>query len=63
ERITGITLERSPLYVSLSGLLLHALERLPVVGDTVESAGWRLQVIDLEGRRIGKIRISAIDKQ
>ena len=63
ERIAGITLERSPMYVSLSGLFLHALERLPVAGDTAESTGWRLPVIDLEGRRIGKTRISAIDKQ
>ncbi|WP_303748484.1 TerC family protein [Stenotrophomonas pigmentata] len=63
ERITGITLERNPMYVSLSGLFLHALERLPVAGDIVESGGWRLQVMDLEGRRIGKARISALARE
>lgn len=31
----GASLERHPSYVSLSGLFLHVLERVPKVGDTV----------------------------
>ncbi len=58
EHATGIALERRPSYVSLSGLFLHALERLPDVGDSVRSGDWQLEVLSLERRRVGKARIA-----
>ena len=57
ERTTGIALERHPSYVSLSGLMLHALERLPIVGDTVRSGAWTVEVLTLERRRVGKAKL------
>ncbi|MBD9477891.1 TerC family protein [Pseudoxanthomonas sp. PXM02] len=63
ERATGIALERNPAYVSLSGLFLHALERLPAVGDSVRSGDWRIDVLTLERRRVGKARITAVDEE
>jgi CBS domain containing-hemolysin-like protein len=60
QQATGIALERDPAYVTLSGLFLHRLERLPMVGDVIETGDWRLEVLDLERRRVGKVRISVL---
>lgn len=57
EQATGIALERHPSYVSLSGLFLHALERLPAAGDVVRSGQWQLKVLTLERRRAGTAHI------
>jgi putative hemolysin len=40
---------------TLAGLVLHALKRLPKTGDWVDFDGWRLEVVDMDGRRIDKI--------
>lgn len=60
ERATGIALERNPSYVSLSGLFLHTLERLPVVGDTVRAGAWEIEAVSLERRRVGKARLTPV---
>lgn len=60
QQATGISLQRDPAYVTLSGLFLHRLERLPIVGDTVQSGDWQLEVLDLERRRVGKVRIVSL---
>ncbi|WP_062355190.1 TerC family protein [Pseudoxanthomonas mexicana] len=60
ERATGIALERNPSYVSLSGLFLYALERLPVVGDTVRAGAWEIEAVSLERRRVGKARLTPV---
>ncbi len=54
QRATGIDLPRASTYVSLSGLFLHLLGRLPVEGDVIEAGGWTLEVASLERRRVGK---------
>jgi putative hemolysin len=43
------------LYHTLAGLVLHHLKRLPKTGDWVDVDGWRLEVVDMDGRRIDKI--------
>jgi CBS domain containing-hemolysin-like protein len=57
QRATGIALARDPAYVTVSGLFLHRLERLPRVGDQVLAGDWLLEVLSLERRRVGKARI------
>jgi putative hemolysin len=47
-------------YHTVSGLVLLLLGRLPVPGDAVNVEGWRLEVVDLDGRRIDKILASRI---
>ena len=42
-------------YNTLAGLLMYALGQLPAQGQVIELAGWRFQVVDLEGRRIDKV--------
>lgn len=45
-------------YHTLGGMLMWLLERLPNTGDVVEWEGWRLEVVDLDGRRVDKVLAS-----
>jgi putative hemolysin len=42
-------------YHTVSGLILLLLGKIPVAGDSVELNGWKLEVVDMDGRRIDKI--------
>ncbi len=42
-------------YQTLAGFVLHAMGRLPRVGEAVETQGWRFEAVDLDGRRIDKV--------
>ena len=59
-RATGIALERQASYVSVAGLFLHLLERLPAAGDRVRSGGWQLEALSLERRRVGRARLTPV---
>ena len=45
-------------YHTLAGLLLALLRRVPRVGDCVVFGGWRFEAAEMDGRRVGKVRIS-----
>lgn len=45
-------------YETVAGLVLNQLHRLPRLGDRVEVAGWRIEVVDLDDRRIDKIMVT-----
>jgi len=53
--IEALPEEESGKYHTLSGMVLLLLGRLPVTGDHVEWAGWKLEVVDMDGRRIDKV--------
>ncbi|MDF3073255.1 MAG: corC [Alphaproteobacteria bacterium] len=42
-------------YTTLAGLVLALARRIPQPGDAVEHDGWRLEVIDMDRRRIDKV--------
>ncbi|MEJ7930695.1 hemolysin family protein [Ramlibacter sp. AN1015] len=42
-------------YNTLAGLLMAESGRLPGVGERIECAGWRFEVVDLDGKRIDKV--------
>ena len=46
-------------YETLAGLVAAELGRIPAVGDTVEVAGWRLDVVDASGRRAARVLLHA----
>ena len=48
------------LYNTLAGMIMLLLGRLPQTTDTVESDGWRFEVIDLDGKRVDKVLVTAI---
>jgi putative hemolysin len=55
---TGLQLPEGP-YETVAGYVLAVLGRLPVVGDTVTVEGRTLTVLELDGRRIARISVSA----
>ncbi|WP_231851708.1 hemolysin family protein [Modestobacter italicus] len=55
---TGLKLPEGP-YETVAGYVLAELGRLPVVGDTVDVEGRTLTVLELDGRRIARISVSA----
>jgi CBS domain containing-hemolysin-like protein len=52
--------EESPDYHTAAGLLLARLKRIPRGGEWIEENGFKLTIVDMEGRRIVKIKSSAI---
>ncbi|WP_426403125.1 hemolysin family protein [Streptomyces sp. R-07] len=46
-------------YETLAGVLATELGRIPTAGDTVEVAGWRLDVVDASGRRAARVLLHA----
>jgi len=46
---------------SIGGLLLHVLGHVPAEGEMVEVNGWRLVAERVQGRRIGRVRLTRID--
>lgn len=47
-------------YNTVAGLLQSVSGRLLAVGERVEAADWRFEVLDLDGKRIDKVLVSAI---
>ena len=47
-------------YSTLAGLILRLLARIPQAGEHVEFNGWRLEVVDMDGRRIDKVLASRL---
>lgn len=47
--------EEGARYHTLSGMLQLLMGRLPSTGDKVDWGGWRLEVMDMDGRRIDKV--------
>ncbi|MFD4556787.1 hemolysin family protein [Streptomyces sp. NPDC058469] len=46
-------------YETLAGLVASELGRIPEVGDIVEVAGWRIDVVDASGRRAARLLLHA----
>jgi len=42
-------------YNTVAGLLMSVSGHLPAVGERIECAGWRFEVMDLDGKRIDKV--------
>jgi magnesium and cobalt exporter, CNNM family len=55
----GFALPDGP-YETLGGFLMAALGRLPVRGDEVTTAEWRLVVTACEGRRVSRVAVIAV---
>ena len=50
--------EDAGIYNTLGGLLMAQKGRLLRVNDSLQCAGWRFEVLSLEGRRAGQVRAS-----
>ncbi|MGV9245059.1 hemolysin family protein [Streptomyces sp. NPDC003710] len=54
----GLRVPEGP-YETLAGLIATELGRIPVKGDSVEVAGWRLDVVDATGHRAARVLLHA----
>ncbi|MEU6311984.1 hemolysin family protein [Streptomyces sp. NPDC047014] len=57
-RRVGLRVPDGP-YETLAGLIATELGRIPVVGDSMEMDGWRLDVVDDVGRRASRVLLHA----
>jgi putative hemolysin len=44
---------------TLAGFILHELERIPHIGDTMEWRGFQFEIIDMDAQRIDKVLVTA----
>ena len=56
----SIPREEAGDYETVAGLVIHHLGKLPALADKVIVAGWRIEVIDLDDRRIDKLLVQRL---
>ena len=54
---TGIVLPEGP-YETLAGFVQTSLGRVPAAGDVVEEHGHRFTVLEMDGRRVARVRVA-----
>ncbi|AYF88468.1 TerC family protein [Pseudomonas sp. JS3066] len=59
ERV-GFAAKPGEDYQTLAGLAMSLLDRLPVIGDSLEVAGWQLQVIEVKERRVNRLLLKPL---
>src|SRR5262245_29336473 len=50
--------EESAAYQTLGGLVMMHVGRVPVTGDVFELAGYRFEVVDMDGKRVDKVLVT-----
>jgi putative hemolysin len=56
-----VPVPRDAKYETVAGYVLSIINRLPKVGETFEANGWRVEVVDLDGRRIDKVLMTKLE--
>ena len=56
----GVPLPEDHDYSTVAGLVLELAGQLPQTGDRVDWQGWRIEVVDLDGRRIDKLLVDLV---
>jgi magnesium and cobalt exporter, CNNM family len=57
NRAYGVQIDDAD-YTTIGGVVFGALGRLPKVGDRVDLPGATLEVVEMDGRRVGKVRVT-----
>lgn len=58
EDTLGVPLPKDRDYHTVAGLILHEMRRIPAVAESIVIGGWRLEVVDLDGRRIDQVLVA-----
>lgn len=58
-----IDIPESPEYETLGGFLLASLQRIPKVGDIVETEGKRIAISEMVGQRISKVKMEKLPEE
>jgi putative hemolysin len=56
EKTDWINQEEQP-FDTLAGFILHQLEHIPKVGESLEWKGFKMEIVDMDGHRIDKILV------
>lgn len=59
----GIDLPEERDYATVAGYALAVLRHLPTVGEVFTDQDWRFEIVDMDGRKIDKLLISAVDSK
>lgn len=59
----GLTLDEDRDYETVAGMIIAKMGVLPKLGEYVDLAGWRIEVVDLDGRRIDKLLVQKLSGQ
>jgi len=57
----GVTIPKDAKFETVAGYVLSIINRLPAEGETFEHAGWKFEVVDLDGRRIDKVMMTRLE--
>ena len=57
-----IELPENPAYETLAGFVLTQLGFLPRGGETFEDHGYRFTIMEVEGRRIARVKIKRLEE-
>jgi CBS domain containing-hemolysin-like protein len=57
NRVYGLKIDDTD-YTTIGGVVFGTLGRLPKTGDRVELSGATFEVVEMEGRRVGKMRVT-----
>jgi len=57
----GVPVDLDADFHTVAGFVLHEMQRLPGIGESFDKAGWRFEVMDMDGRRIDKILASRVE--
>lgn len=55
----GMTLPDERDYATVAGFALDRLKHLPTVGELFKHQGWSFEIVDMDGRKIDKLLVSA----
>jgi putative hemolysin len=50
-------------YNTIAGLVIEQFGRIPHVGEYLDWAGWRIEVVDLDGARIDKLLVQKLPEE
>ncbi|MBN9062447.1 MAG: DNA-binding protein [Rhizobiales bacterium 65-9] len=56
----GLTLPPNRSYETVAGFVIARVGRLPAVGETFDIGRFRIEIVDLDGRRIDKLLVSPL---
>lgn len=56
---TGVTIPEGE-YHTIGGYVFHTLGRIPVAGDAVVNDGHRYEVLEMDGRRVSRVRVRPV---
>lgn len=60
ERLS-LTLPEDREFATAAGYVLWVMKKLPSEGEFFEDQGWRFEIVDMDGRKIDKLLVSALE--